>query len=216
MNLFNSFYPFWFQFYVFKIRSEKYKMKNLKHSLTFCCIFFIFHCESLWAQKEYVREPSTTRYIKDIYQYVQEKIARNQYYINELKLNPSNLPWLASQNYQSTQQYFYSFVGDDSPSLRLVTIVSKINQINYYYEYLYDNDGKMVFCYEKQSDTKALPYRELKAYFHNNLCINLLLDQEIIEANKTAPYKARLDAILNEGKLYFQKFLADMKEMKEN
>jgi hypothetical protein len=164
--------------------------------------------------KGFVREPSTTRYIKDIYQYVQEKINRNQYYINEFKVNTNNLPWLELSKYQSTQQYYYSFVGDDTPVLRLVTLVSRVNDKNYYTEYLYDNDGRLIFCYEKQNDQATFPYREFRAYFENGLCINLILDKEIIEAKNTSPYKTRLDSFQLSGKYFAQKFFADMKEVK--
>jgi hypothetical protein len=165
-------------------------------------------------ERGFVREPSTTRYIKDIYQYVQEKINRNQYYINEFKVNTHNLPWLELNKFQSTQQYYYSFVGDDTPVLRLVTLISKVNDKNYYTEYLYDNDGKLIFCYEKQNDHAAFPYREFRAYFENGLCINLLLDKEIIEAKNTSPYKTRLDSFQSRGRYFAQKFFVDMKEVK--
>ncbi|MCU0447194.1 MAG: hypothetical protein MUE85_20045 [Microscillaceae bacterium] len=180
----------------------------------FILIFSLFPFVLLAQDSGFVREPSTTRYIKDIYQYVQDKINRNQYYINESRVNTTNLPWLELSKFQSTQQYFYSFVGDDTPVLRLVTIVAKVNDKNYYAEYLFDNDGKLIFCYEKQNDSATYPYREFRAYFENGLCINLLLDKEIIEAKNTSPYRTRLEVFQSTGKFYAQKFFADMKEVK--
>lgn len=166
--------------------------------------------------QDFVREPSTTRYIKDIYQYVQEKISRNQYYLNEFKMNTANLPWVNNKPFQSTQQYHYSFVGDNSAVLRLVIVITKVAEKNYYTEYLYENSGKLVFCFEKQNDTETHSYRELSAYFENNLCINLLIDKEIIDAKKgLGNHATKIKKLFESGKFYAERFQTDMQVMKD-
>ena len=179
-------------------------------------ILFIFFGITMAYSQEFVREPSKTRYIKDIYQYVQEKISRNQYYVNEFRMNVGNLLWSNSKAFQSTQQYHYSFVGDDSPVLRLVIVVSKVAGKNYYSEYLYDNNTKLVYAFEKQNDSETYSYREIHAYFEEDLCINLLVDKEIIDAKKgLGQHTLKVNSFQEIGKFYSERFKEDMQEITE-
>ncbi|NJO01167.1 MAG: hypothetical protein HC880_05220 [Bacteroidia bacterium] len=157
---------------------------------------------------------STTKSIKDIYEYVKYKINRNSYYLNEFKINVGGLLWTNEKLYQNSQQYYYSFVGDDTPVLRMVIVNTKIAQVNYYEEYLYHNDGSLIFCYKKQKDSETENARELKAYYEDNLCINLILNDEIIDA-KDATYNDELDEIKDFGVFFAQRFIKDMKEIRD-
>jgi hypothetical protein len=162
------------------------------------------------AQETFVREPSATRYIKDLYQYVREKINRNQYYVNEFKINSSNLKWADEQHFQTFTRHFYSFVGDDSPVLRLVMLTTKVGDKHYYSEFAYDNDGSLVYAYEKQNDTLTYAYREIHVYLDRDLCLNLILDQEVIDVKNTAPYTDKIKILTNSGKYHAQRFAKDM------
>ncbi|NJL13178.1 MAG: hypothetical protein HC913_09385, partial [Microscillaceae bacterium] len=146
-------------------------------------LFFLFFGLAFSSQGQTLAQgPSSTRYIRDIYEYVQEKIHKQQYYINEFKVNANNLPWANQETFHRSQQYHYSFVGDDTPILRMVTVITKMAEKNYYTEYLFDNDGQLIFCFDKQNDVGQYNFRELHAYFEQGLCVNLMIDRNIIDA----------------------------------
>lgn len=151
-----------------------------------------------------------TRSIKDTYAYVQLKINRNQYYLNEYKVNSQNIRWKNDEIYQVTQQYYYSFKGKNIASLRLVKVLSRIGDKHYQQEYLYDLDGKLAFCYEKQNDENRYPYREFYAYFDQGKCINIKVDDEIIGVEGTPPYEAKMSEIRANADIYGQRFKEDM------
>ncbi len=173
-------------------------------------ISYFFFLTNLQAQ-ELAKEHNTTRSIKDIYRYVKGKVFKQQYYLNEFKINSGNLLWANQQVFNSTHQYYYSFLGEATPILRMVTTISKIADKHYYAEFLYGNEGELLYCYEKQNDKDSNGFEELHAYFENGLCINLMIDQTIVDYNDTR-FNAKLDALQAAGKFYGQRFLEDMKE----
>lgn len=164
---------------------------------------------------KFLWESSSTRYIKDIYEYVHDKIESNQYYLNEFKINSNNLPWINSRSYQNTQQYYYSFVGDATPVLRFVSCLTKIAEKNYYTEFLYDIDGNLVFYYEKQNDRQKYSYEEFRAFFENKKCINIVLNSTLIDETEISKHNTKLETILQAGMLYSARFLKDMNEVKD-
>lgn len=174
-------------------------------------IITVFLPLSIFGQKITPPEGSSTRNIKDIYKYVQSKINRNQYYLNEYKTNSKSLPWVKGAKYQSTQQYYYSFVGDNTPVLRLVVVMSKVDDKNYYTEFLFDLDGNVSFCHEKQNDEGRYKYRNFEAYYENNLCINLFLDDEIINPEDTS-HTTKLNLLMAQANFYARRFKEDMKQ----
>lgn len=154
----------------------------------------------------------STRNIKDIYEYVLEQIRQNRYYLNEFKINSGNRTWANQKRFYINQQYYYSFIGDDTPVLRMVRVDRKNGEDNYYQEYLYDNLGKLIFCYERQNDRGQYNYRELAAYYEQDLCINLYLDQELIEASQTE-HAPKTTLIAELGKFYAYRFQEDMQRI---
>ncbi len=154
---------------------------------------------------------SETRNIRDLYDYVKYKIERNQYYLNEFKINSDDLLWSDGKPYQYILQYFYSFAGDNTPLLRLATVVKKDGPLNYYFEFLYNNKGELAYVFEKQNQAESFPYRELRAYFTDDLCINLYQGDELIDLEKTNFPKIR--ELLEDGRYYARRFEKDMQEV---
>lgn len=167
-------------------------------------------CFSLQAQDSTLAL-SETRNIRDLYDYVKYKIERNQYYLNEFKINSDDLLWSDGKPYQYLLQFFYSFAGDNSPLLRLATVVKKDGPINYYYEFLYDNKGELAYVFEKQNQADSFPYRELRAYYANAICINLYQGEEIIDLESTDFPKIR--ELMEDGQYYARRFQKDMQEV---
>lgn len=171
----------------------------------------LFVCSENLRAQDTAQESSSTRSIKDIYRYVKGKVHKQQYYLNEFKINSGKLLWANDQAFNSTHQYYYSFLGEATPILRMVNVISKVADKNYYAEFLYGNKGELIYCYEKQNDSDNLSYGELHAYFEGGLCVNLLIDQSIIDAEDTR-YNQKLKDLLNAGAFYAERFKEDMKE----
>lgn len=147
----------------------------------------------LYAQQDKVR------YISDLYDYVKYKIEDNAYQT------------LVMENTESTnggrEVFYYSFAGDDTPILRL--IITKSTDGKLYKEYLYDNDGNMIFYIEKGGSTA---YQQLKVYFEKgNKLIEIWQDNKsfhsiIIEESK------HIKAVLSEAESYAVIFAEKMKK----
>jgi hypothetical protein len=161
--------------------------------------------------QDVAQESSSTRSTKDIYRYVKGKVYKQQYYLNEFKINSGNLLWANNQVFNSTHQYYYSFLGEATPILRMVTVISKVADKNYYAEFLYGNQGDLIYCYEKQNDRDSFDFEELHAYFEAGLCVNLLIDQAIIDVKNTS-YNEKLKTLQSVGSFYSERFQEDMKE----
>lgn len=159
----------------------------------------------LYAQKS-INESNSTRSIRDLYEYVQDKISRNQYYVNEYKINSSNLKWVDTEDFQLTQSYYYSYSGDDQAALRYIVVESRKKKVSYLREFLYDMEGKLVLALEKQNDNGQLPYREITSFYEKGLCINLIVDKNLIDS-KEKGYDNKLKELLELGTYYAEKFL---------
>ncbi len=172
-------------------------------------VLWLFVCPSTAQAQDTAQENSSTRSIKDIYRYVKGKVHKQQYYLNEFKINSGKLLWANEQVFNSTHQYYYSFLGEATPILRMVNVISKVADKNYYVEFLYDNRGELIYCYEKQNDAENVSFGELHAYFEAGLCVNLLIDQVIIDAQDTR-YNQKLTELLRAGSFYAERFQEDM------
>lgn len=163
--------------------------------------------------KRPVREPSTTRYLKDLYQYVKDKARRNQYYMNEFSVNTHSLAWKDNKVKHKAYIFYYSFSGDNKPLLRLAVLVQKQDKTETRYEFMYDNEGNVAFCFEKQNDD-AFPYRECQVFYEKGLCINLILDKEVIDQKATEPYQDKINHFKTIGKEVYNKFFQDQDGIK--
>jgi hypothetical protein len=128
-------------------------------------------------------------------------------------VNSAQIPWADAKPYHNVYRYYYSFVGDNSPSLRLITRLTKTAEINYYVEFLYDTDGKMIYFYEKQNDQSKFTYREFKAFFEKDLCVNIMVDKEVIDI-KDQQYNPKVNGIKILGGQLVQRFMNDMQSIK--
>lgn len=195
-------------------------MQQTLLSLQLGIIFFLFFSESLvFAQNDTTSKDtssvvlpvgrSITRSIRDIYEYVSIKIQRNSYYLNEFIINSGTLSWINENNYKNVQRFYYSYIGDNTPVLRLVTVDLSQKEKKYYLEFLYNNRGELIFCREIQNDSQQYSYRQLEAFFDKGLCINLFLDKKLIDA-EDAQYNTKLGLINEQGVFYANRFNEDM------
>lgn len=156
------------------------------------------------------RQPSSTRHIQDLCNYIKEKVKKNQYYENSIVLNQGKFQWSDASKKQFKQSSFYSYVGNE-PILRMFRTVETKERLIYEYEYVYDNDGKLIFILESQNDYENLKYRELKAFFEKEKCINVIVDKEILSSDNQE-YAPKITKIAEEGMRLKEYFLSEMKE----
>jgi hypothetical protein len=175
-------------------------------------ILLIFYHSIIVAQtnKPPKREPSITRYIQDLYQYVKDKIRKNQYYENTLFLNRDNVEWSDKTQKKYIQSSHYSLI-DDKPILRMSRCFIYQNEIEYEYHFLYDNDEKIILIYERQNDTNKLNYRELKVFFEKEKCINIIVDKQVIPT-EDKEYNQKITKLQIEGQKLKQYFLQEVEE----
>ncbi len=116
------------------------------------------------------------RYIQDLYYYVQNKISKEQYYLNEYRLNSTGKKLPQKGEYKKLERYFYSFSGKSQPTIRTINIKSEDGTQTQYQEFLYDLDGQLIFYYENQNDPQK-KYRDLSVYFHKGEVIHIIQDK---------------------------------------
>ena len=175
-------------------------MKNL------IIIFFWTCAVSAYAQiPRPPREPSTTRHLKDMYAYINGKITANQYYLNEIRINPNKL--VGKDEIPQSQSYFfyYNYDGENKPVLRLIASIYTKGKVETRTDLMYDQDGNLSYCIETQNDSTQ-KHREFHVFFEKELCINLIIDKEIIDQKDTKPYKTKIEEIQRLGKALRTKF----------
>jgi hypothetical protein len=176
-------------------------------------LFLLFlgaNLPEMQAQTPTKREPSVTRYIQDLYQYMSSKCNRGQYYENTRTLNQDKLKWYDDVKKLYSQSFYYSYVGEEAV-LRIARVSQKTDKLEYDYEFAFDNDGVLILIIERQNDVNLHKFRTLKAYYHKEKCINIILDIEISPSNDEQ-HTEKLKNLQKKGKELREIFLLEMKE----
>lgn len=176
----------------------------------FLFLFIFIHLNIAAQINRPKRQPSATRHIQDLYNYIKEKVKKNQYYENSVILNQNKFDWHDASKKQFKQSSFYSYVGE-LPVLRMYRTIETKNKISYEYQYIYDNDGKLIMLLEMQNDYEMQNYRELKAFFDKEKCINIIIDKEVLSA-QNQEYASKIKKIETEGIRLKEYFLEEMKQ----
>ncbi len=156
------------------------------------------------------RQPSSTRNIQDLYNYIKEKTKKNQYYENSIVFNHHKFAWHDAKKKQYKQSSYYSYTSDE-PTLRMYKIIEMIDKIIYETEYLYDNDGKLILIFESQNDYETLKYREIKFFFEKEKCINIIVDKEVL-SSENQEYSSKMNKLEEEAKRLKEYFINEMKD----
>lgn len=162
-----------------------------------CLVFVIQHTS--YAQKKKVR------YVQDLYFYVKNKIAKEQYYINEYELNSTGKKLPQKGEYKRLERYFYSFSGKSQPKIRMITIRSQKGETLDYEEFLYDLDGQLIFYYEKRNDKKNI-YQDISIYFNKGIAVHIIKDKKVLKAEVIDQHEAYLKTAWERGESFHKKF----------
>ncbi len=128
-------------------------------------LWLIMGVELGMAQSAGVQE-GELRFVKDYYQYIRQKITREEYYLYEQVLNtfknrvPETGQWV-----QSHERYFFSYTDAGTTLLRAVMIRQEREGLLRYEEFVFDNDEALIFYSEGNTPVEASPKRLLKIYF---------------------------------------------------
>ncbi|OJJ23681.1 hypothetical protein BKI52_04830 [marine bacterium AO1-C] len=145
------------------------------------------------------------RYIQDLYFYVKNKIAKEQYYLNEYQLNSTGKKLPQKGEYKRLERFFYSFSGKSQPTIRTITIKTEEGSKKQYEEFLYDLDGQLIFYYESQNNPEK-KYRELSIYFHKGEVIHIIQNKTPVKPEEASVSETVLKAAWKKGERYHKKF----------
>ena len=174
-------------------------MKKLCLISGICLGFMLANSRSGIAQNKRVR------YIQDLYYYIQNKISKEEYYLNEYQLNSTGKTLPQKGNYKRLERYFYSFSGKSQPTIRTITIKTEEKGRTRYEEFLYDLDGQLIFYYENQNNPKK-KYRDLSIYYQKGQVIHLIKDKKPVAGEEIVQSEPMLKNPWKKGENYHKKF----------
>lgn len=151
-----------------------------------------------------VAQRSKVSYIADEYLSIKEKIQNDELESSTFQLNMGNHSWNSTLGYKRIETYHYKIFNDRKSVLKFleVTVDSTSNQ--YYIEYLYDNEGNLIYCSEKQKRPRY-HYQELKTYFKDDQLIQLSEDNVIIQSS-TIFHSKKVKYLRESARYYWEKF----------
>ncbi|WP_157558688.1 hypothetical protein [Microscilla marina] len=122
---------------------------------------------SFWAS--YTLQAQTTvntqvKQINKVYQEVRNNISRKKLGTSHFTFNLKrhNLHHSGYRHY--SQKLYYNWQ-KEQVYLRLALVRSERGNVDYQKEFLFNQEGELVYFQEKQNDEKKYPYREVKVYF---------------------------------------------------
>jgi hypothetical protein len=139
--------------------------------LLFVPIFILFGTALVFSQTDHSKQ---IKKIREFYTSISteiEKIEKDEeaakfsdLAVNELVVNKLNRSWPAVGNYSVVYSFYYKRVGEEHYPDHLVkaTIKTQSSARSYYREFVFGNDGKIVFSYDKSEDNP-----EQRIYFKN-------------------------------------------------
>lgn len=171
-----------------------------------------FVCFDAMAQKDKVH------YINDLYRYVQERVKNEEYeaYIKIADTEPVGASFVDINGWKGVERFYYSSKGTTEPVLRTVLVQAAQSDTQIKIEYLYDNEGFLLFYVAEAIGESNLGFKKLRAYFdQGESLIELWQDDKVFyEVSRDAANKVKF--ILEDSKRYFEFFQLKMKQESKN
>lgn len=178
--------------------------------MKFITIISCILCFSLFYPVAQTKEDKIKE-INNSYNRVAQGVGYGEFFVNEVKANATRLSLHFPGYYQHAQKYFYRITAQHpEPLLLLVAVRTEKKKIEYYREYLYDEEGNLQFYYEKQNDTK--PYKQVRIYFFNTHVIKVLHDKTEFKGWESDVFPKASEALVN-ADIYYDKFQAQLQEI---
>lgn len=133
--------------------------------------------------------------------FVMTQIEKKEYYLNEYKINANRFNLHQPAYFQYFERFFYTFDRRENPPKTLLKAMisrKERNKINFYKEYVLDNDGNLVYYYEQeQPETSSLATKKLKIYLFNEKVIKAFKnDKEILDKEPQKIHNQDMEAII--------------------
>ncbi|MCU0447445.1 MAG: RMD1 family protein [Microscillaceae bacterium] len=153
----------------------------------------------MWAQGNGDTEAIIRQYLQTL-----DKINQKQLFCNENTININRLRWNNNIKYQRQEKFYYSINPDKQADLHFLQV--RIDSLGgeYQIEYLFDNQGDMIYCRERKSNFRE-KYGELETFFRQGILIQWQEDKKII-LSSTLTQSHRLHYFQQSASHYQQKF----------
>ncbi|NJO02864.1 MAG: hypothetical protein HC880_15335 [Bacteroidia bacterium] len=175
----------------------------MNKSIFFTIIGLLAHF-SLMAQSNYVGN-ILEQYIK-----TKERIQNKELHSNVFRLNLGNLAWNNSLVYGRQEQYYYGLSDKRQVFLQLLVVTIDSSNNQYQIEYLFDNNGKLIYCLEQQANPRY-HYRELRTFYREEKLIQLSEDNVVVNSS-TIFHSQKVKYFLESARYYWDKFLYYMNQ----
>lgn len=149
------------------------------------------------------------REIEQEYASIQRNIAKNEYYLNEIKINSQRFSLHQPGNFQKIIKFYYSFdkrqPSVQKSTLKSVVLVKEKNDSLHLFNYVYEKDGSLIFFKELVGKDLSKPDYELRIYISENNILKWLEKPKTSSAASQAKDK-KLAFILDESKKFWDTF----------
>lgn len=122
--------------------------------------------------------------------------------MNELAINKANHQWRAVGIYQPTYRFFYKTTGESMypETLVMVKVDRKISARSYYEEYLYNEQGALLFYFQKAEGDDEIP-AERRVYFNLGKAVRIVEDGKTRERLNAADLKTAKEITTESDKI---------------
>lgn len=174
-----------------------------------CILSILSFCNPLFAQKD------VTSIAKE-YQIAMDNIERQEYHLNEFKINANRFNIHHDSYFQYFERYFYTFdrreESKNQPILKVVILKTERKGIQYHKEFVYDNEGNFIFYLEQQREAMKKTYSKISAYFDTDGKILKWLEND---EDKSEERSNKGKQIVKTAKDYLDKFQKHMEEIRK-
>jgi hypothetical protein len=139
---------------------------------------------------------------------VKSKIQQGEFHVNEFKINSNRFSLHQPGYFQYFEKYFYMFDPrpDKKKALILKSVVLNVDKdgVNYYKEYVFDNESHLIFYFEQQKDSTNIPFNKQKIYVQNQKVIHIVQEGKAPDPNET--HEAQIKQLLKTAQNLQEKF----------
>lgn len=149
--------------------------------------------------------------------YTLNKIEKGEFFLNEYRINANRFTLDESDYFQNFEKYYYILDKregkNNNPILKAVIVRKEKEKINYYYEYIFDNDNDLVFYSEqKQSETSLIAQDKVKIYFQKETILKWFKN-DVEMKDKTEQPDIKVKEIFVNIKKMKKKFGTDIEKL---
>ncbi len=181
-------------------------------SIIFLCFLFQYHILSA--------QNADYNAIEKECRYTLNKIEKGDFFLNEYRINANRFALDATSNpnhFQNFEKYYYTLDKregkNNNPILKIIIVRKEKEKINYYYEYIFNNESGLIFYSEqKQSETSLVAQDKIKIYFQSETALKWFKNEVEIK-DKTEQPQNKINKILKDTKKMKNKFLNDIEKL---